>query len=90
MLTIYYSTQFKKDFKRAKKQQKDLSKLQTVIEILVNEEPLDLRYKDHQLVGNWKNHRECHIEPDWLLIYRIFDANLYLERTGSHSDLFKK
>jgi mRNA interferase YafQ len=90
LLTIYYATQFKEDFKRVKKQHKDLSKLQTVIEILVNEQPLDLRYKDHQLIGDWKNHRECHIEPDWLLIYRIFDTNLYLERTGSHSDLFKK
>ena len=90
MLTIYYATQFKKDFKRVGKQHKDLPKLQAVIEILVNEEPLDPQYKDHQLIGNWKNHRECHIEPDWLLIYRIFDTNLYLERTGSHSDLFKK
>ena len=90
MLTIYYTTRFKKDFKRIKKQRKNLDKLQTVIEILVDEKPLDSRYKDHQLIGNWVNHRECHIEPDWLLIYRISDNNLYLERTGSHTDLFKK
>jgi len=90
LLKIFYTTQFKKDFKRAKKQHKDLDKLQTIVEILVNEKPLDLQYKDHQLIGDWKNHRECHIEPDWLLIYRISDSNLYLERTGSHSDLFKK
>lgn len=90
MLTIYYTTRFKKDFKRIKKQRKNLGKLQTVIETLVDEQPLDSRYKDHQLIGNWVNHRECHIEPDWLLIYRISEGNLYLERTGSHTDLFKK
>ncbi|MCI5194047.1 MAG: type II toxin-antitoxin system YafQ family toxin [Candidatus Electrothrix sp. AU1_5] len=90
MLTIYYTTRFKKDFKRIKKQRKNLGKLQTVIETLVDEQPLDSRYKDHQLIGNWVNHRECHIEPDWLLIYRISESNLYLERTGSHTDLFKK
>ncbi len=90
MLKINYTSQFKKDFKRVKKQDKDLSKLQVVIEILVNEEQVDHKYKDHQLIGNWKNHRDCHIESDWILIYRISDNNLYLERTGSHSYLFKK
>ena len=90
MLTIFYTTRFKKDFKRIKKQHKDMNKLQAVIETLVNEQPLDSRYKDHQLIGNWANHRECHIEPDWLLIYRISDNNLYLERTGTHVELFKK
>jgi len=90
LLTIYYTTQFKKDFKRAKKLHKDLAKLHTVIEILVGEKPLDPQYKDHQLIGDWKNHRECHIEPDWLIVYRISNTSLYLERTGSHSDLFKK
>lgn len=90
MLTIYYTTQFKKDFKKVKKQYKDLAKLQAIIEILVDEKPLDPQYKDHQLIGDWKNHRECHIESDWLLIYRVSDTNLYLERTGSHSELFKK
>lgn len=90
MLTIYYTTRFKKDFKRVKKQHKNLTKLQTVIEILVDTKQLDSRYKDHQLIGNWTNHRECHIESDWLLIYRISDDNLYLERTGTHAELFKK
>ncbi|MBF0288291.1 MAG: type II toxin-antitoxin system YafQ family toxin [SAR324 cluster bacterium] len=90
MLNIFYTSQFKKDYKRVKKQHKDLSKIQHVIECLVNEEPLDPKYKDHQLVGNWKQHKECHVEPDWLLIYRISGGNLYLERTGSHSELFKK
>ncbi len=90
MLKINYTNQFKKDYKRVKRQHKDLSKLQVVIELLVNEEQLDRIYKDHQLIGDWKNHRDCHIEPDWILIYRISDNNLYLERTGSHSELFKK
>jgi mRNA interferase YafQ len=58
--------------------------------MLVDEKALDSRYKDHRLIGNWANHRECHIEPDWLLIYRIFDNKLYLERTGSHAELFRK
>ena len=90
MLTIYYTTRFKRDFKRIRKQHKNLSKLQAVIELLVDEKTLDSRYKDHRLIGNWANHRECHIEPDWLLIYRITDNNLYIERTGSHAELFKK
>ena len=90
MLDINYTTQFKKDYKRIKKQHNDLSKLKLVIKQLINEKELDPRYKNHQLIGNWKNHNECHIEPDWLLIYRISKKNLYLERTGSHSELFKK
>lgn len=89
MLNIQYTTQFKKDFKKLKKQHKDLSKLQSVIEILAIPEPLDPTYKDHQLTGNWNNHRDCHIEPDWLLIYRTTETDLILERTGSHSELFK-
>jgi mRNA interferase YafQ len=90
LLIINYTTQFKKDFKRIKKQHKYLSELQVIIEELVNQNQLDPRYKDHLLTGNWKNHNECHIEPDWLLIYRISDNNLFLERTGSHSELFRK
>ncbi|WLE97558.1 MAG: type II toxin-antitoxin system YafQ family toxin [Candidatus Electrothrix communis] len=90
MLTIYYTTRFKRDFKRIRKKHKNLRKLQAVIELLVDEKTLDSRYKDHRLIGNWANHRECHIEPDWLLIYRITDNNLYIERTGSHAELFKK
>ena len=90
MLEINYTTQFKKDFKRIKKQNNDLSKLKVLIEQLVNEDELHPEYKSHQLIGNWKNHTECHIESDWLLIYRISNNNLYLERTGSHSELFKK
>ncbi|WP_459925890.1 type II toxin-antitoxin system YafQ family toxin [Desulfatiferula olefinivorans] len=89
-MNIHYTTQFKKDYKRLKKQNKDLSKLRTVLEKLCSGKLLEPIYRDHPLSGNWKNHRDCHIEPDWILIYRITSEDLYLERTGSHSDLFKK
>ena len=89
-MKFHYTTQFKKDYKRVNKQNKDLSKLRAVIEKLVAGQSLDPKYKDHQLSGNWKGHRDCHIEPDWILIYRITPDDLYLERTGSHSELFKK
>ncbi len=89
-MNLNYTTQFKKDYKRVKKQNKDLSKLKTVIEKLIAGKKLDPHYRDHQLSGNWKGHRDCHIESDWILIYRITAGELYLERTGSHPDLFKK
>jgi len=89
-LNIHYTTQFKKDSKRLKKQNKDLSKLKAIIEKLTSGHPLETIYCDHPLTGNWKNHRDCHIEPDWLLIFRITSEDLYLERTGTHSDLFHK
>ena len=89
-MNLHYTTQFKKDYKRIKKQNKDLAKLSAVIEKLVAGQLLEPKYKDHQLSGNWKGHRDCHIEPDWMLIYRITADDLYLERTGSHSELFKK
>jgi len=89
-LILHYTTQFKKDYKKVKKQDKDLSKLKIVIEKLIDQQALESKYKDHQLTGNWKGHRDCHIEPDWILIYQLIDNTLILERTGSHSDLFKK
>jgi mRNA interferase YafQ len=89
-LNIHYTIQFKKDYKKLKKQNKDLSKLRIVIEQLVERQSLGPEYRDHQLTGNWKGHRDCHIEPDWILIYRLTPDNFILERTGSHSDLFKK
>lgn len=88
-MKIVYTTQFKKDFKKVSKQGKDLSRLESVIETLLNKKTLEPKYKDHPLTGRWKNHRDCHIQPDWLLIYRIKQDSLILERTGSHSDLFK-
>ena len=88
-MNLIYTTQFKKDYKKIKKQQKNLSKLTIVIEKLLSQQKLEPKYKDHPLSGNFKNHRDCHIEPDWILIYRITKEELILERTGSHSDLFK-
>ena len=89
-MNIHYTSQFKKDYKKVEKQNKDISKLRTVIENLITGQNLEAKYKDHQLSGNWKGHRDCHIEPDWILIYRIYADDLYLERTGSHSELFRK
>ena len=84
--------QFKKDLKLAKKQNKDLDKLFEVVSILADGGTLDARYRDHDLSGNYKGTRECHIEPDWLLVYEIRDEVLVLMlyRLGTHSELFKK
>lgn len=73
-----------------KKRGKDLEKLKYVVNELANQRPLDKKYRDHELTGNYRNFRECHIEPDWLLIYRIEkgELTLALVRTGTHSDLF--
>lgn len=92
MLNLQYTNQFKKDFKLAKKRGCNISEFETVLRLLQNQQPLPEKYKDHQLIGNWKSHRELHITPDWLLIYRIKDSELILElsRTGTHSDLFGK
>ena len=89
---IPFTNQFKKDLKLAKKQNKDLDKLFEVIDILANGGTLDAKYRDHDLTGNYKGTRECHIEPDWLLIYEICGdvLVLMLYRLGSHSELFKK
>ena len=92
MCSIQFTNQFKKDLKLAKKQGKNLDKLFEVINILANGEKLDTKFKDHDLSGSYKGTRECHIEPDWLLIYEI-DNNaliLMLYRLGTHSELFKK
>jgi mRNA interferase YafQ len=87
-LTIRQATQFRRDVKRLRRQGADLIQLEAVIRALVEERRLDPRYRDHSLVGNWRGFRECHIQPDWLLIYRIEDEELQLARTGSHADLF--
>jgi len=87
-LNLHYAGQFKRDYKKVKKRNKDLAKLKAVIEMLVQGRTLPPKYRDHQLIGRWNGHRDCHIEPDWILIYRQIDDDLFLERTGSHSDLF--
>lgn len=89
-LTIRQSTRFRRDVKRLGKQGADLSKLESVIRILVAQSPLDERLRDHALTGNWHGYRDCHIQPDWLLLYRVVDDELQLARTGSHADLFGK
>jgi mRNA interferase YafQ len=89
MKAIFQTRQFKKDFERIKKQDKDLSRLKDVISAIANHEALEQRHRDHALSGNWSGSRDCHIEPDWILIYRVDGEHLFLERTGSHSDLFR-
>ena len=89
-LQVNFSNKFKNDLKRATKQGKNLDKLFLVINKLANLEKLEEKYKDHVLVGNMAGLRECHIEPDWLLIYYVNYNNsiLILSRLGTHSDLF--
>ena len=87
-LKIRQSSRFKQDIKRIRKRHLDMAKLETVIRTLVNEHALEAKYRDHTLSGNWQGYRECHIQPDWLLIYRVNEEYLELVRTGTHSDLF--
>lgn len=90
MLRIRYHSMFKKDYKRIVKRGYDVRQLEAVIGLLAERKPLPEKYRDHNLVGNYSGCRECHITPDWLLIYEINEDELvlYLTRTGSHSDLF--
>ena len=89
MLKPSYTKQFEKDWKRLQKRGKSKEKLKTVLSMLIDEEQLPQRCRDHKLTGNYKGRRECHIEPDWLLIYKVSESNIIFERTGSHSDLFQ-
>ncbi len=92
MYKIVYTNRMKKDAKLMKKQGKDMRKLIQVLSLLSTGNPLPIQYKDHSLKGNLHDFRECHIEPDWLLMYQIFEDNLILSATatGSHADLFGK
>ena len=87
-MNVAQTKQFKKDVKRMRKRGKDLKKVKAVIDLLVAEEPLPAKNRDHKLGGNWIGRRDCHIEPDWILIYKLTEDELLLERTGTHSDLF--
>lgn len=89
MRSIRRDTQFKRDVKRMVKRRKDMEKLKAVIRLLVDGEKLPPNCRDHPLMGPLKDCRECHIEPDWLLMYRIEGSELCLVRTGTHADLFK-
>jgi len=88
MLEIHDKRQFRKDYKKLKSSGKDLAKLAAVIDALAAEESLPEHNRDHGLIGDYAGHRECHISPDWLLIYKIEPPHLILVRTGSHSELF--
>ncbi|KXU38806.1 damage-inducible protein [Ventosimonas gracilis] len=88
MLTPRQHGQFKRDVRKCEKRAKDMRKLRTLLALLIEEKPLPEGYRDHPLKGSWAGFRDAHIEPDWLLIYRISGDELQLARTGTHADLF--
>lgn len=90
MLTPVYTRQFEKDLKRMQKRGKNPEKLKMIIRSLIAEEPLDPLHWDHKLIGKWQGRRECHVESNWLLIYKTGEGHVIFERTGTHSDLFQK
>lgn len=92
MMTLETTTQFRKDYKRAKKRGYNMALLGEVLDTLLSGAPLAPKHKDHQLTGDMKDYRECHILPDWLLMYRIEKERLVLmaNRTGTHADLFNE
>ncbi|MDT8389606.1 MAG: type II toxin-antitoxin system YafQ family toxin [Lentisphaeria bacterium] len=87
-MKLSQTAQFKRDIKRLIKQGKDQHKLIRLVQVLLGGNTLPSENRDHPLKGNWKGRRDCHIEPDWILIYKMTEDDLLLERTGSHSDLF--
>ncbi len=89
MKRIHRTSRFKKDIKRMKKRGKKFEQFKEVIEKIVAGMELETKYRDHTLIGQYKGTRECHIEPDWLLVYEISEDELILVRTGTHSDLFR-
>lgn len=90
MLTPVYIRQFEKDVKLMERRGKNLEKLKIITRSLVAEELLDPLHRNQKLIGNWQGRRECHIESDWLLIYKTEEGRVIFERTGTHSDLFRK
>ena len=88
MRTPIYGAQFRRDVKLARKRGKDMEKLRELILLLIAGAPLPARFSDHPLSGEWNHFRDCHLEPDWLLIYKVDGDSLMLVRTGTHSDLF--
>ncbi len=90
MYTPVYTRQFEKDLKLAKRRGKNLEKFKIIVRTLLAGQPIDPIHRDHRLVGNYIGRRDCHIESDWLLIYKIENKFLIFERMGTHSDLFKK
>jgi len=88
MKTLKVTKRFKKDVKKLKNQGKDLNKLKDALDCIYRGMELETKYRDHKLSGNYQKARECHIEPDWLLIYEIDESSIKLRRTGSHAELF--
>ena len=87
-MNLSQTSQFRRDVKRRIRKGKNTEKLVRIIELLLSEKPLPIKYRDHPLRGKWVERKDCHVEPDWILIYRHSEDELLLERTGSHSDLF--
>ena len=90
MKRVSQTTQFSRDVKRMRKRGQDLGKLQEAVRLLAAGMALPPRHRDHPLVGQWMPSRDCHVEPDWILIYTVDSESLRLERTGTHADLFKR
>ncbi len=90
MLRPVYTKQFARDLKLTVKRGKRIEKFKIIAETLINTQPLDSIHKDHRLIGNYVGRRECHIESDWLLIYKLEDDSITFERMGTHSDLFSR
>jgi mRNA interferase YafQ len=90
MLQVEYTTKFKRDLKLAKRRKKKLLLLHEIMKLIAQEKNLPLKFKDHQLSNNWLGHRELHIQPDWLLIYKVLPKEkiVIFVRTGAHADLF--
>jgi mRNA interferase YafQ len=88
--TPVYTTQFAKDVKRAQRRGKSLDKFKSIARTLLSGQAIDAIHRDHRLMGNYVGRRECHIESDWLLIYKVEESRIIFERMGTHADLFKK
>jgi mRNA interferase YafQ len=90
MLSPLYTAQFRRDVKKCQQRGKDMEKLKAAVRLLLEQALLPPQYKDHALKGAWNNRRELHLEPDWLLVYKIAGEHCTFDRTGTHSDLFGK
>ena len=88
MRTPVTSSKFRRDVKRLEKRGKDMGKLRVVMAILIEEQPLPSGYLDHPLRGSWQGFRDLHVEPDWILIYRVVGQEIQFARSGTHADLF--
>lgn len=88
MLELHYTNQMKRDLRLAKKRGKEFNKLKAITDLLQATRPLPPKYRNHKLSGDYKDHWECHIEPDWLLVYLVSPSAITLVRTGTHSELF--